>query len=135
MELSEVQNLILYTILTVILPVVATYVVNLIKVKIKESNIIFEKTKNQNLEDLVKGALTDVMDSVLYVNQTYVDTLKASDSFDKESQKLAFNKAYEKALYLISDNAKSAIEELYGSFEEWLETKIETSVNIAKKEL
>lgn len=134
MEFSEVLNYILYVILTIILPVVATYLVNLIKSKIKESDIIFEKTKNQNLEDLVKNALTDVMDAVLYVNQTYVDSLKTSGSFNSDAQKIAFNKAYEKALYLISDSAKSAIEEIYGSFDKWLETKIEASVNIAKKE-
>lgn len=133
MELQEVLNYILYIVLTVILPVVAKYVVNLIQAKIKESTIISETTKNQELEDLVEGALVNVMDAVLYVNQTYCDTLKAQNKFDEESQKVAFRKAYEKALSLMSEGAKNAITELHGSLDKWLETKIEASVNMAKK--
>ena len=133
MELQEVLNNILYIVLTVILPVVAKYVVNLIQAKIKESTVISEATKNQEIEDLVEGALVNVMDAVLYVNQTYCDTLKSQGKFDEEAQKSAFNKAYQKALSLISEGAKSAITELHGSFDKWLETKIEASVNVAKK--
>lgn len=134
MEFSEVLNYILYVILTIILPVVATYVVNLIKAKITESNIIAETTKNEDISRLIKDALYDVMDAVLYVNQTYTDALKQKGEFNKESQKEAFNKAYEKAIELISQEAKDVIEEVYGSFDEWLKLKIESSVNMAKKQ-
>lgn len=133
MEFNELLNQILYIVLTMILPVVATYIVNLIRTKIKESNIIAEKTKNEDLAELVKNAMDDVMDAVLYVNQTYVDALKASNGFDEEAQTIAFNKARSKALNLISEGAKNAINELYGSFDKWLELKIESSVNVAKK--
>lgn len=133
MELNEVLNYILYTVLTVILPVIATYVINLIKAKIKESTVISEMTNNQNLENLVENALSNVMDAVLYVNQTYCDGLKAKGEFNEEAHKEAFAIAYAKAVSLISEGAKSAIIELYGSFDRWLETKIEASVNVAKK--
>ena len=133
MEFNEVFNYVLYTVLTVILPVVATYIVNLIKAKIKESNIISESVENENVAKLIEGALSDVMDSVLYINQIYVDALKAEGKFDKEAQTTAFSKAYEEALRLISDEAKLAITKLYGSFEKWLEVKIESSVRVAKK--
>lgn len=133
MELNELLNYILYIVLTIILPVVAKYVVNLIKSKIKESNIIIETTRNENVTKLIENALSDVMDAVLYVNQVYVDALKNEGKFDEEAQKKAFNKAYEKALSLISDKAKIVISELYGSFDKWLELKIESSVNMAKK--
>ena len=73
MEFSEVLNYILYIVLTVILPVVATYVVNLIKAKITESNIIAETTRNEDISRLVKDTLCDIMDAVLYVNQTFTD--------------------------------------------------------------
>ena len=78
MEFSEVLNYILYVVLTVILPVVATYTVNLIKAKIKESNVIADATKNENIAKLIEDALSDVMDAVLYINQIYVDALKSS---------------------------------------------------------
>ena len=57
MEFSEVLNYILYVVLTVILPVVATYTVNLIKAKIKESNVIADATKNENIAKLIEDAL------------------------------------------------------------------------------
>jgi len=134
MEFSEVLNYCLYIVLTVLLPVVAKYVVDLIKTKIKESTVIEEATKNENASNLVKDALSDVMDAVLYVNQVYTDSLKASGKFDEEAQKEAFNCAYDKAMNMISDEAKKVINELYGSFDKWLQLKIESSVNMAKKQ-
>lgn len=134
MEFKEILNYVLYIVITVILPVVAAYVVNLIKRKINESTIIAEVTKNEEIDSIIKNALSDVMDAVLYVNQTYTDSLKSSGKFDEEAQKIAFNKAYAKAATLISDGTKQVISDLYGSFDRWLELKIEASVNMAKKE-
>ena len=134
MEFSEVLNYCLYIVLTVILPVVATYAVNLIKAKIKESNIIADATKNEDLSKIVEGALSDVMDAVLYVNQVYTDSLKASGKFDKEAQEEAFNRAYVEAVNMISEEAQKVITQLYGSFDKWLRLKIESSVNMAKKQ-
>lgn len=133
MELQEVLNYILYIVLTIILPVVTKYIVNLIKTKIKESDVIYETTQNELTEAIIKDALNNVMDAVLYVNQTYTDTLKAQGKFDEEAQKTALNTAYEKALTLISDGTKAVITEVYGSFEKWLQIKIEASVSAAKK--
>lgn len=134
MEFSEVLNYCLYIILTVIMPVVATYAVNLIKAKIRESNIIANATQNEDLSKIVEGALSDVMDAVLYINQIYVDSLKSSGKFDKEAQTEAFIRAYAEAMNMISDEAKKVIEQLYGSFDKWLKLKIESSVNTAKKQ-
>ena len=134
MEFSEVLNYCLYIVLTVILPVVTKYAVDLIKTKIKESNIIADATKNEDLSKIVEGALSDVMDAVLYINQIYVDSLKSSGKFDKEAQEEAFNRAYAEAINMISAEAKNVIEQLYGSFDKWLKLKIESSVNMAKKQ-
>lgn len=134
MEFSEVLNYILYIVLTAILPVVATYAVNLIKAKIKESNIIADATQNENLAKIIENALSDVMDAVLYINQIYVDALKSSGKFDKDAQKNAFNRAYVEAMNMISDESKKVIEQVYGSFDNWLKLKIESSVNMAKKQ-
>ncbi len=134
MEFAEVLNYCLYIILTVLLPVVAKYAVDLIKTKIKESNVIEEATKNENASNLVKDALSDVMDAVLYVNQTFVDSLKGKGQFTEEAWKEAKTKAYNAALLTISEESKKAITEIYGSFDKWLQLKIESSVNMAKKQ-
>jgi hypothetical protein len=134
MEIIELLNYILYIVLTMILPVVATYVVNLIKAKINESNIIADATQNENIAKIIEHALSDVMDAVLYINQIYVDALKSSGKFDKDAQKNAFNRAYTEALNMISEESQKVIEQLYGSFDKWLKSKIETSVNLAKRQ-
>ena len=133
MEFNEMLNNVLYVVLTAILPIVTTYGINLIKAKIKESNVIEEATKNEDMSNLVKDALSDVMDAVLYVNQVYVSNLKAKGEFTEEAQKEAFNLAYTEAMNMISDGAKKVITEMYGSFYKWLSLKIESSVNMAKK--
>lgn len=135
MEFSEVLNYILYIVLTAILPVIATYTVNLIKTKIKESNIIANVTQNENISKIIENAFSDVMDAVLYINQIYVDALKSNGKFDKDAQKNAFNRAYTEALNMISDESKKVIEQTYGSFDKWLKLKIETSVNMAKRQV
>lgn len=134
MEFSEVLNYCLYIVLTVILPVVATYMVNLIKAKIKESTIIEEATKNENVSNLVKEALSNVMDAVLCVNQTFVDSLKKKGEFNEEAWAEAKTRAYNAALETISEESKNAITMMYGSFDKWLQLKIESSVNKAKKQ-
>lgn len=135
MEFSEVLNYILYIVLTAILPVVAKYTVNLIKTKIKEINVIANVTQNENISKIIENAFSDVMDAVLYINQIYVDALKSNGKFDKDAQKNAFNRAYTEALNMISDESKRVIEQTYGSFDKWLKLKIETSVNLAKKQV
>lgn len=135
MEFSEILNYILYIVLTAILPVVAKYTVNLIKTKIKESNVIANVTQNENISKIIENAFSNVMDAVLYINQIYVDALKSNGKFDKDAQKNAFNRAYTEALNMISDESKRVIEQTYGSFDKWLKLKIETSVNLAKKQV
>ena len=75
MELAEMLNYILYTVLTLILPVVAKYIIDFLKAKINASDIIADMTQNEHMDILIKNALTDVMDAVLFVNQTYTDSL------------------------------------------------------------
>ncbi|EOS77842.1 hypothetical protein C819_00457 [Lachnospiraceae bacterium 10-1] len=133
MEISEVINYILYIILTAVLPVVAAYAVSLIKAKIIESGLIADAAKNEVIGQIIESALSDVMDAVLYVNQVYTDSLKASGRFDEAAQKEAFNRAYVEAINLISDQAKKTIEQLYGSFDKWLKLKIEAAVSSVKK--
>ena len=132
MEFNEMINNVLYTILTAILPVAAYYIVSLTKAKINESTIIEESVKNEIISNMIKDALSDVMDAVLHVNQTYVDSLKASGKFDNAAQNEAFLKAYTEAVMLISAGTQEIIEKVYGSFDEWLKSKIETSVKKAK---
>lgn len=133
MDFNEMINNVLYTIITAVIPVVAAYIVCLIRSKIKESGTIQDFTKNEYTQKLVEDAINQVLDAVIYVNQIYVDSLKNKGEFTKEAQEEAFNLAYVEAINMISESSKKAIETLYGSFDKWLKLKIEASVNTAKK--
>lgn len=133
MSLNELLTNLLYTVITVAVPILLAQIIPFIKAKVNQSNIITEVTKSENLNNIINTAICNVMDAVLYVNQIYVSSLKKSGEFNEQSQKDAFKLAYQEAVKLISDEAKSLIEKTYGSFEEWIYLQIEVAVNNAKK--
>ena len=132
MEFTELIQYILYVVLTAILPVAAKYAISLIQTKIRESAFIEEAAKTEARSILIKDALSDVMDAVLYVNQTFVDTLKAKGEFTESAWKEAKQKAYNAALLTVSEESKKAVAAVYGSFDNWLQLKIEATVKAAK---
>ncbi len=132
MEFTQLVQYILYVILTAILPVAAKYTVELIQAKIRESAFIEEAAKTEARSLLIKDALSDIMDAVLYVNQTFVDTLKSKGEFTQSAWEEAKKKAYNAALLTVSEESKKAVACVYGSFDNWLQLKIEASVQAAK---
>ena len=75
-----------------------------------------------------------ITQAVAYVNQTYVDSLKAAGKFDKEAQVAAFNKAVTAAEQMLTTDVKDAIIEIYGDLSKYLETKIEETCRNLKTE-
>ncbi len=132
MSFTEMIQYILYIVLTAILPVAAKYTINFIQARIRESAFIEEAAKTEARSILIKDALSDVMDAVLYVNQTFVDTLKARGEFTQSAWEEAKQKAYNAALLSVSEESKKAVASVYGSFDNWLQLKIEASVQAAK---
>jgi hypothetical protein len=132
MSFTEMIQYILYIVLTAILPVAAKYTVNFIQARIRESAFIEEAAKTEARSILIKDALSDVMDAVLYVNQTFVDTLKAKGEFTQSAWEEAKQKAYNAALLSVSEESKKAVASVYGSFDNWLQLKIEATVQAAK---
>lgn len=132
MSFTEMIQYILYIVLTAILPVAAKYTVNFIQARIRESAFIEEAAKTEARSILIKDALSDVMDAVLYVNQTFVDTLKARGEFTQSAWAEAKQKAYNAALLSVSEESKKAVASVYGSFDNWLQLKIEATVQAAK---
>lgn len=64
--------------------------------------------------------------------QTFVDSLKAEGKFTKEKQLEAFQKAKDKALEILGDTVVKALNEVYGDFDAWIETKIEQACRADK---
>ena len=129
MTTQELIQTILFVMATAIMPVVVKYVVAYLQTK---SDILIDSFENETLREYADDAIECVLNAVIAVNQTFVESLKNSGSFTESSQREAFNKAKQLVLSLISDNSKKAIEKLYGDFNTWLENQIEVCVNEAK---
>lgn len=73
-----------------------------------------------------------VVNCVITTNQTYVNSLKNSQSFDAKAQKAAFDKTMDAILTILSDDAKNYIRETTGDLNTYLTQLIEAEVNKRK---
>ena len=119
-----------YIVITVILPIVTTYVVKQLRATIQKTK--FESLSNAT-NQWIKDASDIVLDIVLMIQQTYVDSLKKRGEFTKENAKEAKNKAMTMAVEMISEQSKDAIIGTYTSLEQWLDTQIESAVYSLKE--
>ena len=92
------------------------------------------KIKDTNARILLTTATDIVINAVRSVFQTYVDSLKASGSFDAQAQTVALTKAKDIALEQMTDEVKNFIAKNYGSVDAWLTTTIESTINLIKSQ-
>ena len=90
--------------------------------------LLRKKIKDEKLARLLSRVENIVKQTVILINQTYVDALKEEGLFDKEAQKAAFEVCKEKVLAMLNDEAIVAIAETFGDYEEWIRTLIEAYV-------
>lgn len=112
--LAEVLRILERIVIAVVIP----YLASLAKQKIHNDKVNKYIDKAQNV----------IVQCVDYVNQTYVDALKEEGKFDKDAQKIAFARSREYVLRMIDDKAKEAVIEIFGDFELWVDSMIESSV-------
>ena len=97
-------------------------------------SLLRKKIKDEKLARLLSRVENIVKQTVILINQTYVDALKEEGLFDKEAQKAAFEMCKEKVLAMLNDEAIVAIAETFGDYEEWIRTLIEAYVRENKLE-
>lgn len=73
-----------------------------------------ENAKSEVTRRLVQEIANAVADAVAAMNQTYVNDLKASGSFDKDAQAKALNGAISAAIKSLSKDALDYIKEISG---------------------
>ena len=125
MDIKQGIQDVLYLIITGIVPLLITYGILFLKVKIKEQE---KNLENDQLVKYIDAATDAISKAVLTVNQTYVDSLKKQGKFDAEAAKTAKQVAIGKAKALITEDSKTAIETLYSDFEAYLNDAIEELV-------
>ena len=77
-------------------------------------------------------AVEAVFSAVEYVNQTFVDYLKESETFDREAQSIAFIKAKSAALEAMEKSTIRWLEKSFDDVDAWLEVQIESAVKAVK---
>lgn len=87
----------------------------------------------EKLKDTKIGKAADaVADAVEYVNQTFVNDLKASGDFTISAQMEAMGKAVNAAFELMGESTVKYIEKVFGNAETWITTKAEAYIAESK---
>lgn len=112
-----------------LLGILTRYLVDYLTAKRNEIN---SKTDNETAQKYTNMIYQTVVDCVIATNQTYVDSLKKSGSFDEAAQKEAFNRTMNAIMTILSDDAKEYITEATGDLNTYLTQLIEAEVNKRK---
>ena len=114
---------------TVLAEVIATLAKLLIAVCIPYAmKLLKDKINNDKVNKYIDKAQNVIIQCVDYVNQTYVDALKEEGKFGKEAQHTAFEMSKDYVYKLLDEKAKEAVVEIFGDFELWVDSMIESSV-------
>lgn len=109
-----------------LLGVLVPYIIKLIRTKSQE---IQDKTNNELVNKYIDLITDTVVNCVIATNQTYVESIKNSGSFDAEAQKEAFNKTLASVKTILGEDMLAFISEMFGDVETYLTVLIETAVN------
>lgn len=112
-----------------LLGILTKFLVDFLSAKRDELN---SKTDNETAQKYTNMIYQTVVDCVIATNQTYVDSLKKSGSFDEAAQKEAFNRTMNAIMTILSDDAKEYITEATGDLNTYLTQLIEAEVNKRK---
>ena len=126
--MNEALQNIIYVLITCVSAVVIKEILRLVNKKIDELQATTELVNHETLNSYVDHVQRIVNDVVLMVNQTYVDSLRASGQFTADAHTEAKNKAIELAKELITEESKNMIILVYGDFDAYLNTMIESLV-------
>ena len=90
--------------------------------------------KNSELVTILGKADDAVNTAVGAVNQTIVSGTKGTDAWTDDKKAEVYKTAAKTALDMIGESGTTALEQVVGSVETWLQAKIEAAVGAAKKE-
>ena len=127
---QELQT-VLVQLLIAILPILSAFILRLLNIK---SNEIKKLTKNSKFDKYIDYAADIIKNSVIAVNQTFVEKLKEQNAFTPEKQKEAFELAKKKILSMLNEDAKKILAAIYGDLNTFLDSQIEATVNSIKNQ-
>ena len=130
MDYAELIKQIFEVCLFPLLGILTTFLIIFISKKAQE---IKAKTNNELYNKYIDMLEQTIINCVIATNQTYVDALKAEGKFDAEAQKIAFQKTYDSVMAILSEDAKSYLNEAIGDLQTYIINQIEAQVNLNKE--
>ena len=106
---------------------VSAYFLTFIKVKKQE---LLEKVKNETVKKYIEMLDKTVSECVLATNQTFVDALKKTNSFDTEAQKQAFKTTFDAVKSMLTDEAQKYLTESVKDLDTYISNKIEAQIRL-----
>lgn len=123
---NEIINLIETLVLAPMVIAISSFLIALLR---QQTAKIEEKIKDEKAKRMLEIAGNVVSQAVATVSQTYVDVLKKDGIFDKDAQQQAFEMSKDKIYTLLTTDTLQAVKDNYGNVEEWINTKIEETIN------
>lgn len=111
------------------LPLICIFLVNFLRSKQAE---IVARINNAYAKKLFEDIMDIIVKSTQCTTQTFVDDLKNSGDFTKESAEEAFGKTFESVQSLLTDEMTDLILEKYGDLDTFLKVQIEAMVQELK---
>lgn len=122
------MEMVLQVLIAIAIPVITTILTTLAR-KALEHQI--QKIEDEKTRRLLLEGTSLILDSVNYVQQTYVDNLKSAGKFDAAAQQHALEAAKTRALDLMQDDVYKVLNSQYKNINNYMDTIIESA--IAKK--
>lgn len=117
-----------------VVPLLGILTTFLVKYINQKSSELQASTSNEILSKYIRLLDKTITDSVISVNQTYVDALKGKNAFTEEAQKEAYKKALEAIRTSLPEEAIVYLREVYTDLYAYLHMKIEAEVKKNKEE-
>ena len=130
MDWLELLNQIFQICIIPLLGVLTTFLVAYINKKKEALKTQVDNTLYHKYIDLLSQTITDC---VIATNQTYVDSLKASGTFDTDAQKKAFEDTCNNVLAILSDDAKEYLSVALGDLQAYIANRVEAEVKLNKQ--
>ena len=105
------------------------YLITLINTKKEE---IKKQAKSETTKKYIEMLDDTIINCIIATNQTYVDALKKAGSFDAEAQKQAFKLTYDAVMAILTDEAKTYLNEAIKDLNVYITNKIESGVVAVK---
>jgi hypothetical protein len=131
--LKDILSVIIYAVITGAGAIIVKKVLDRLNASIDNIQVNTKLAEYEKLNKIIDQVQSVVATIVQSVNQTFVDSLKQSGIFTKESAIEAKNMALDMADTLLTEEAINAIEQVYGDVDVYLDSLIETLVKELKK--